>query len=382
MEPLRIGLVAGEASGDLLGAGLIRAIRERITDREILFEGIAGPEMQAAGCRSLYPMEALSVMGLVEVLKHLPGLLRLRRDLYRHFLTHRPDVFIGIDAPDFTLTLERRLRRQGIRTVHYVSPSVWAWRDYRVRKIARSVDHMLTLFPFEADFYRQHDIPVTFVGHPLADRIPMVADTLGARHQLGLPEQGALVAVLPGSRRSEVERLAQPFIETIRWCRERDRQLHFVVPFANSRTREAFETVLAGYPGLPVTLLNGNSRGAMTAADVVLLASGTAALEAMLLKKPMVVAYRVSALTYRLLQRLVRVSRYSLPNLLAGEALVPEYIQDNVTPTNLGQALMNQLYNQSQRNLLIQRFRQLHTDLQHNADQQAAAAVLAVAGHG
>lgn len=380
--PLRVGLIAGEASGDLLGAGLIQAIRERAGDREVVFEGIAGPEMQAEGCRSLYPLEALSVMGLVEVLKHLPGLLRIRRELYHHFRANPPDVFVGIDAPDFNLTLERRLRGRGIRTVHYVSPSVWAWRRYRIRKIARSVDRMLTLFPFEADFYREHAVPVTFVGHPLADRIPLVADTVQARHQLGLPEQGTLVAVLPGSRVGEVSRLAQPFIEAMQWCLERDPKLHFLVPLANERTRGVLEAHLARVPDLPVTLFNGNSRTVMTAADVVLLASGTAALEAMLLKKPMVVAYKVSATTHWLLQRLIRVPRYSLPNLLAGEALVPEYVQDSVTPVNLGQALMNQLHNQSQRNLLIQKFRQLHTELQHHADQQAAAAVLEVAGHG
>lgn len=380
--PLRIAMVAGEASGDQLGAGLIHALREQLSGtRELVVEGIGGPEMQAAGCRSLYPMEALSVMGLVEVLRHLPGLLRLRRRLGRQLLAEPPDVFVGIDAPDFNLGLARRLRRSGVRTVHYVSPSVWAWRGYRVRNIARSVDRMLTLFPFEAEFYRRHSVPVSFVGHPLAERIPILPDPLAARQLLGLPERGPLVAVLPGSRLGEVQRLAQPFIETMQWCLERDRSLHFIVPCASPGTRELFESILVrSGANLPLTLLDGQARPAMTAADAVLLASGTAALEAMLLKRPMVVAYRLAPVTYRLLRRLVRVPYYSLPNLLAGEALVPEYIQDQATPVNLGQALMNELHNPSRRSQLVQRFRIMHGELQHNADQAAAAAVLEVVG--
>ncbi|BAZ94447.1 lipid-A-disaccharide synthase [Thiohalobacter thiocyanaticus] len=383
LPPLRIAMVAGEASGDQLGAGLIHALREQLAGRrELMVEGIGGPEMQAAGCRSLYPMEALSVMGLVEVLRHLPGLLRLRRRLARQLLAEPPDVFVGIDAPDFNLGLERRLHRQGIRTLHYVSPSVWAWRGYRIKRIVRSLDRMLTLFPFEAEFYRRHAVPVTFVGHPLAERIPLLPDATAARQQLGLPERGPLVAVLPGSRLGEVQRLAQPFIETLQWCLERDRGLHFIVPCASPRTRELFESILArSAADLPLTLLDGRARTAMTAADAVLLASGTAALEAMLLKRPMVVAYRLAPATHWMMKRLVRVPHYSLPNLLAGEALVPEYIQDEVTPVNLGQALLNQLHNPARRSLLTRRFRELHTELQHNADQAAAAAVLEVAGH-
>lgn len=380
--PLRIAMVAGEASGDQLGAGLIHALREQLSGtRELVVEGIGGPEMQAAGCRSLYPMEALSVMGLVEVLRHLPGLLRLRRRLAGQLLAEPPDVFVGIDAPDFNLGLERRLRRQGIRTLHYVSPSVWAWRGYRVRNIARSVDRMLTLFPFEAEFYRRHCVPVSFVGHPLAERIPMLPDPVAARQLLGLPERGPLVAVLPGSRLGEVRRLSQPFIETMQWCLERDRSLHFIVPCASPGTRELFESILVrSGANLPLTLLDGQARPAMTAADAVLLASGTATLEAMLLKRPMVVAYRLAPVTYRLLRRLVRVPYYSLPNLLAGEALVAEYIQDQATPVNLGQALMNELHNPSRRSQLVQRFRSMHGKLQHNADQAAAAALLEVVG--
>lgn len=381
LPPLRIAMVAGEASGDQLGAGLIRALREQLGgERELQVEGIGGPEMQAAGCRSLFPLEALSVMGLVEVLRHLPGLLRLRRRLARHLLAEPPDLFVGIDAPDFNLGLEARLRRRGIPTVHYVSPSVWAWRGYRVNRISRCVDRMLTLFPFEAEFYRRHAVPVTYVGHPLAERIPMLPDLAAARQQLGLPERGPLVAVLPGSRAGEVQRLAEPFIATLQWCLERDRGLHFLVPCASPRTRELFESALARSGAtLPLTLLDGQARTAMTAADAVLLASGTATLEAMLLKRPMVVAYRLAPVTYWLMQRLVKVPHFSLPNLLAGEALVPEYIQDEATPVNLGQALMNQLHNPARRSLLIQRFRELHTELQHNADQAAAAAVLEVA---
>ena len=377
---LRIGLVAGEASGDILGAGLIQAIRRRHPDA--VFEGVAGPQMEAAGCKALFPAEKLSVMGLVEVLGHLPELLRIRRQLVEHFTANPPDVFIGIDAPDFNLTLEGRLRRAGIRTVHYVSPSVWAWRQGRVKKIARNVDRVLTLFPFEAQFYEEHGVPVSFVGHPLADLIPAVPDRAAARAALGLPSEGRVLALLPGSRMGEVSRLAQVFIDTARVLRARYPDLRFVVPFAN-RTTEAFfqATLTAAGDGLPITLLQGRSREVMTAADAVLLASGTAALEAMLLKRPMVVAYRLAPLTYFILKRLgvLKIARYSLPNLLAGQDVVAELIQHDATPERLAAAVGTLLDDDSQREEMIALFTRLHEALRRDASERAADAVLALA---
>ncbi|HKJ10567.1 MAG TPA: lipid-A-disaccharide synthase, partial [Gammaproteobacteria bacterium] len=332
---IRIGIVAGEPSGDLLAADLMRAVHERVPDA--VFEGVAGPRMIEAGCRALYPLERLSVMGLVEPLKHLPGLLKMRRGLRRHFMAERPDLFIGVDAPDFNLSLEASLKAAGIPTVHYVSPSVWAWRRYRLHKIARAVDRMLTLFPFEADFYREHGVRVSFVGHPLADLIPADIDSRAARRDLGLAEQGPLIALLPGSRESEVARLAQPFVETAAWCLKRRPELRFVAAFASAATRQLFEQAQARWaPSLPITLIDGRSREAMCAADAVLLASGTATLEALLLKRPMVVAYRLAPLTYWLARRLVRTRYYSLPNLLAGRRLVPEITQHEVIADVLG----------------------------------------------
>ncbi|WP_297528995.1 lipid-A-disaccharide synthase [Thiohalobacter sp.] len=374
---LRLGLVAGEMSGDLLGGALLEALAERCGSLEV--SGICGPRMQAAGCRSLYPLASLSVMGLVEVLRHLPGLLRLRRQLARRLLAERPAVFVGVDAPDFNLGLERRLRAGGIPTVHFVSPSVWAWRRYRVRRIARSVDLMLTLFPFEADFYREAGVPVRFVGHPLADEIPDRVDASAARAALGLGE-GPLIALLPGSRRGEVGRLADVFLGAARWCLEQRPSLRFVAPMASAEVRADFEAALSRQDGrLPVTLLDGRAREAMAAADAVLLASGTATLEAMLLKRPMVVAYRVAPLTHRLLRRLVAVDRFALPNLLAGETLVPEFIQDRAQPEALGSALLGWLDNATARKALVARFDALHHQLRRDAARQAAEAVLSVA---
>lgn len=372
---IRIGIVAGEASGDLLAADLMRAVHERVPD--VVFEGVAGPRMIEAGCRALYPLERLSVMGLVEPFKHLPDLLKMRRGLRRHFISEPPDLFIGVDAPDFNLSLEATLKHAGVPTVHYVSPSVWAWRRYRLRKIARSVDRMLTLFPFEADFYREHGIKVSFVGHPLADLIPADVDSGAARRGLGLAEQGPVVALLPGSRASEVGRLAGPFVETAVWCLQRRPELRFVVPFANSVTRHLFEQTLAGQrPSLPITLIDGRSREAMCAADAVLLASGTATLEALLLKRPMVVAYRLAPITYWLAKRLVRTPYYSLPNLLAGRQLVPEIIQHDVRAEVLGPALLKQLAEAEQDGPLRAELAAIRARLKCDASHSAAGAVL------
>ena len=376
---MRIGLVAGEASGDLLGAGLIHAIRQRYP--EARFEGIAGPQMLAAGAHSLYPMDRLSVMGFSEVVGRLPELLRLRRDLARHFIAEPPDVFIGIDAPDFTLGLERRLHHAGIKTVHYVSPSVWAWRQGRVKKIARSTDLMLTLFPFEADFYQQHGMAVRFVGHPLADMIPPRADRATARAALDLPAEGEMLALLPGSRGSELHYLGQTFIDTARWLQMQRPGLRIVVPLANAERRWQFEQLLADTPQPPdLLLVDGRSREVMTAADVVLLASGTAALEAMLLKRPMVVAYRMAGFTHWLARRLLKVGSVSLPNLLAGEVLVPEYLQHMATPEHLGPAVLHYFEQPAAVEELHRRFDAIHQQLRQDASRQAAEAVLALIG--
>lgn len=378
---LRIGIVAGEVSGDAIAAGLIAAIRERVPDA--VFEGVAGPRMQAAGCVSLLPMERLSVMGLTEVLTHLPGLLAMRRTLRRHFLAQPPDLFVGVDAPDFNLGLERALKRAGIRTLHYVSPSVWAWRRYRVRKIAASVDCMLTLFPFEARFYHEQQVPARFVGHPLADLIADDIDRDAARERLGIVPAGPLVALLPGSRVSELRRLARPFLEAAAWCLERRADLEFVVPLASDSCRAVFEAALAECGAtLPVTLLAGQGLEAMAAADAVVLASGTAALECMLLKRPMVVAYRLSALSYRLARLLVRTPFYSLPNLLAGRPLVTELIQHEASAENLGREVLELLGNPARVQQLTDAFAVLHAELRRDASHGAAQAVLQLAGHG
>lgn len=378
-KPLRIGIIAGELSGDLLGAGLIRALRERHPDA--IIEGIGGPQMIAAGCRSLFPMEELSVMGLFEVLVHLPRLLRIRRAIGRHFINAPPDVFVGIDAPDFNLGVERRLKAAGIPTVHYVSPSVWAWRQGRVKTIDRSVDRMLTLFPFEARFYREHQVDVTFVGHPLADLIPERVDSASARAALNLPADLPLAALLPGSRAGEVARLADTFIATVHWCVHQRSGLHFVVPLANATTREIFVRALGRHAGdLPVHLIDSNARQVMAASDAVLLASGTATLEALLHKRPMVVAYRLAPLTYWVAKRMVKLPYFSLPNLLAGQALIPEFIQDAATPEALGAALLQCLDDMPTRQTLITAFDTIHAQLRRGADKNAASAVLEIAG--
>jgi len=372
---MHIGIIAGEMSGDILGAGLIHALRASHPDA--LIEGIGGAKMLAAGFHSHYPLETLSVMGLVEVLKHYPRLKKCRDSLRDHFLQNPPDVFIGIDAPDFNLGLEYALKAAGIPTVHYVSPSVWAWRQYRLRKIARACDLMLTLFPFEAEYYQRHNIPVRFVGHPLADDTPLQTDKQAARSSLGLATDGVWIAILPGSRRNEVQQLAPPFLETARWLLAQRSDLRFIVPLANANLKTLLNQPIAKiYPDLPLTLLAGQSREAMAAADVVLTASGTATLEAMLLGRPMVVAYRAAELTYWLAKLLVHIPFFSLPNLLAGERLVPEFLQGEVTPENLGTAVLHWLDNLAEVETLQARFSELHRRLRLSASEQAGAAVL------
>jgi lipid-A-disaccharide synthase len=374
-QPLRVGIVAGEASGDNLAAGLIQAIRQQRPDAE--FEGIAGPRMQEAGCVSLYPMEELAVMGLVEVLKHLPRLLSIRRDLRRHFLENPPDIFIGVDAPDFNLGLEKTLKQSGIPVLHYVSPSVWAWRKYRVRKIAASVDCMLTLFPFEERFYVEQQVPARCVGHPLADLIVDDVTQMQARRQIKLEHNGPVITLMPGSRVGEIKRMAADFLNAAVWCYKRRDDLHFVVPLANYECRLAFDEVLSTIETrLPLTRLSGQGLQAMAAANAVMLASGTATLECMLLKRPMVVAYRLSPLTYQIARRLVSSRYFSLPNLLADRPLVKELIQDEVTPESLGRETLALIEDTRRAQELAGVFSEIHTDLRRDANRVAAETVL------
>lgn len=370
-------IVAGEASGDILGAGLIRSLRLRYPNAR--FVGIGGDEMIAEGFHSLVPMERLSVMGLVEVLGRIRELFDIRARLMNYLLATPPDVVIGIDSPDFTLGIERRCRDAGIPTAHYVSPSVWAWRQKRIFTIAKSVNLMLTLFPFEARFYEEHGVPVAFVGHPLADRIPMMPDTAGARQSLGLLEDAPVLAILPGSRGGEVERLGTLFLEAARWIQGRRPDLQLVIPCVNrDREKQVRALVEALDVKLAVTIVRGRSREVMASSDVVLLASGTATLEAMLLKKPMVVGYRLSRVSYALVSRLVKVPYVALPNLLAKEQLVPELLQDDASPESLGEAVLERLENESERTRLTAAFSQLHEQLLQGADEQSAAAVSAL----
>lgn len=373
------GIVAGEASGDILGAGLIRALRRKYPGAR--FVGIGGDEMVAEGFHSLVPMERLSVMGLVEVLGRLRELFSIRARLMTYFLNNPPDVVIGIDSPDFTLGVERRCRDAGILTAHYVSPSVWAWRQNRIFKIAKSVDLMLTLFPFEARFYEEHKVPVAFVGHPLADVIPMTPDTLAARRNLGLDERAPVLAILPGSRGGEVERLGGLFLEAARWIQSRRPDLQLAIPCVNrEREQQVRALVDALDVKLAVTIVRGRSREVMAAADVVLLASGTATLEAMLLKKPMVVGYRLSDLSFKIVSRLVKSPYIALPNLLARKPLVPELIQDDATPQALGDAVLERLENSEERERLTEVFSDIHETLRQNADEQAASAIATLIG--
>lgn len=373
MANLRIALVAGEASGDILGAGLMRALKARHPAVE--FIGVGGPLMQAEGLTSYFPMERLSVMGLVEVLGRLRELLARRKKLISDLIDEKPDVFIGIDAPDFTLNIELKLRQAGIKTVHYVSPSVWAWRQKRVLKIREGCDLMLTLLPFEARFYEEKGVPVRFVGHTLADTIPLQADRATARAELGLPD-GPLVALMPGSRGGEVGRLGALFFDAAERLMAMKPGVRFVLPCASPQRRAQIEALLVGR-NLPLTLLDGQSHRALAACDAVLIASGTATLEALLYKRPMVVAYRLAPLTYWILKRMVKSPYVSLPNLLAQRLLVPELLQDAATPEALANTLLP-LIDGAQAQ--TQGFDEIHRTLRRDASNQAADAVLALIG--
>lgn len=376
-QALTIGIVAGEMSGDLLGAGLIQAIRQRFPQAK--FVGIGGPAMIEAGCESLFPMDRLSVMGIVEVLGRLRELLNIRKTLRQHFIANPPAVFIGIDSPDFTLPLEYKLKKAGIRTVHYVSPSVWAWRQKRVFKIREGVDLMLTLLPFEAAFYEKHKVPVKFVGHPFATSIDPEIDFNRAKHYWGFQPSDRVVAVMPGSRGGELKFMGPLFLETMRRLLILDPAVKFLVATANDARRKQFEQQVAEFDTkLPLQIVDGHAREVMAGSDVVLATSGTVTLEAMLLKRPMVVAFRWSPFTHAIISRLVKTEFISLPNLLAGKALVPEFVQDQAQPENLARALQELLRNQDNRLRLQKEFSLLHAMLNRNASQEAADAILAL----
>jgi len=380
-RPLRVGIVAGEHSGDTLGAALIQALRARIGRLECF--GVAGPKMVAAGAQAWAAADELGVMGLTEVVRHLPRLLRLRGSLKARFLAERPDVFIGIDAPEFNLTLARALKSAGIRTVQYVSPQVWAWRQGRVRSIGAAVDLVLCLLPFETDFYAAHGVHAEFVGHPLADAIPLQCDRAGARRALGLPEDGVLVALLPGSRMGEVSRLAGPFVAAARHIHARMPGWGFVAPMASRATREAFEKEIAQLPAAPaIHVTDGQAQAALAAADGVIVASGTATLETLLTGRPMVVAYKTSAITAFLLRTvgLVKVRYFSQPNLLAGRAVVPEFFQEQVTGEALADALLQELSDRTHVAQLLNEFTTIHRTLRLGGAARAAEAVLSVIG--
>lgn len=366
-------IVAGEASGDILGAGLVKALK--LTYPDARFVGIGGPKMIAEGFETLYPMERLSVMGLFEVLGRLRELLKIRKDLTKTIMDLKPDAFIGIDAPDFNLKLEANLKEQGIPAIHYVSPSVWAWREKRVFKIKQSVDLVLCLFPFEVAFYEKHGVKAVCVGHTLADQIDLETNTLLARGELQLQQLDPVVALLPGSREGEVSRLAGLFLDAAQLVQQQIPNVQFVLPAVNDDRFVQLENICAKYPDLNLSLIQGRSRDAMAASDAVLMASGTAALEGMLLKKPLVVAYKLSALTAYIVRKMLKQPFVSLPNLLAGRALIPELLQENATKEKLSQAVLVYLTDKSASDCLQEEFLRLHKMLRLDADVAAAHAV-------
>lgn len=380
---IRIAFVAGEASGDLIGSHLLKALSERIPRLEAV--GIGGPKMQSAGLETWYPMELLAVRGYVEVLMSLPKLLRIRRELKRRLLADPPDMFIGIDAPDFNLDLEVALRARGVTTVHYVSPSIWAWRAERIHKIKRAVSKMLALFPFEAPLYEKAGVPVAYVGHPLADELPEYPDREAAREQMRLSPKQTVIALLPGSRQSEVRQLGELFVATAKLVAEQVPNPHFLVPLVSRETRRIFEEAIyrQGGEGLPLTILFGHAHMAMAAADAVLVASGTATLEAALLKRPMVITYRMPRLSEWIMRfkgRKGHLPYVGLPNILAGEFVVPEILLDEAIPENLAQALANQLYDKEVRRRIESRFLEIHRALKQGTAARAVEAILPLLG--
>ena len=376
MEPLTIGMVAGEPSGDALGLHLIQALRRRVPHAR--FTGIGGPRMQGAGFQALFPMEKLAVMGIAEVLRHLPGLVRVRQRLAAHFLRERPRLFIGIDAQEFNLGLELKLRSAGVPTAHYVGPSIWAWRAGRIGKIRRAVSKMLVLFPFEAALYERAQVPVAYVGHPLADILGKFPGSAAMREQLRLPAAAKIVTLLPGSRVTELKRMADLFVAAAERIAEAVPGVQFLVPFVSRETREIFEAALYRRTEgeLNMSMMYGHAHEAMAAADVVLATSGTATLEAALLKRPMVITYKVAPLTALIHRAQSYLPYVGLPNILAGEFIVPEFLQEEATPENLAQAVTNLLFDPVVRQGLEARFGRMLAELRLDAADKAAAAVL------
>lgn len=376
----RIGVVAGETSGDLLAASVLRGLRDAGVAPQC--GGVGGPAMAAEGFERWWDISELSVMGYAEVLRAYPRLLRMRRALGERMLQWRPDVFVGVDAPDFNLELEARLRSAGLRVAHFISPSVWAWRAERIEKIRRAVDHMLLVFPFEAEIYAKAGIAATYVGHPLADAIPLQVDTEGARLRLGLEPGRATVALLPGSRRGEVRHLAPAFLATAAWLHARRPELQFVLPAAGAALYEQLRSTIPGLglpEGLRLTLVQGRSHEALAAADAVLVASGTATLETALFRRPMVIAYRMAWLSYRIMRDRGYLPWIGLPNILARETLVPEFIQQAATPEAMGAALLAQLDDDAGRRRLAERFERMHHELRRGCAQQAARVLMELA---
>ena len=370
-------MVAGEASGDLLGSHLMTALRAKLPNAR--FYGIGGPKMIGQGFETWFPLEALAVRGLVEVLRHFKEIYGIRKELKRRLLADAPDIFIGIDAPDFNLAIEKALKQQGVPTLHYVSPSIWGWRRRRVHVIGQAVSRILVLFPFEPALYEKENIPVTYVGHPLADLLPLEDIRDEARESLGIPPQQRVFALLPGSRQSELAYLAETFIETVRLIHRSRPDVLFLAPLATDETRRLFETALHRRQAdeLPIRLLSGHAHEAMAASDAVLAASGTATLEAALLKRPMVIAYKLSPLTYYLVRRMCYLPYVVLPNILAGRFVVPEFLQNDATPENLAKALLNFLDDKEACARIGETFREIHLRLRQNTAEKAAGAVLA-----
>lgn len=373
---IRIAMVAGETSGDLLASHLIRALRRHLPDAE--FFGIGGPKMQAEGFEVRWPCELLAVHGYVDALKRYRELSGIRRELLGQIRAERPDAFIGVDAPDFNLWLEGKVRDAGIPAIHFVGPSIWAWRGGRIKRIARSVSHMLCLFPFEHELYERAGVPVSYVGHPLADEFPLEPDRADARERLGIPSERRVVAMLPGSRQSEVRNLADIFIGTAKTLHERDPERLFLVPLATRETRQLFEEALHRNDAseLPIRMLFGHAVEAMTAADVVLVASGTASLEAALLKRPMVITYRIGKWQYRLMKRMAYLPWVGLPNILCGETVVPELLQDEADPAHLAAAIDDWFADDARRAAVEARFTELHHTLRQDTARRAAEAIL------
>jgi lipid-A-disaccharide synthase len=375
-EPILVGMVAGEASGDFLGAHLIAALRKR--GPRLRFAGIGGPRMEGQGFESWFPMEKLAVRGYVEVLRHFFEILSIRRKVEQRMMEARPSLFIGVDAPDFNLGLERRLKRAGIPAVHYVSPSLWGWRGGRMSAIAKSVDKMLVLFPFEEALYRDAGVPVAYVGHPMADETSDEDETAAAREQLKLPAARRIIALLPGSRQSELRYMARCFAETAKLIAARQPAVHFLVPLISRETRAIFEQAIydAGASDLPLTVLFGHAREAIAACDVALVASGTATLETALARKPMVITYKMASLTARLMARMATVPYAGLPNIIAGEFVVPEILQDDATPENLAQAVLNSLNDPVVSRKLPERLNRMRLLLRRDTAARASEALL------